>query len=289
MFRFKLKSPINEVFFENSISPWSILKELEETPYLKSYLVKNYDGGNSMVPEEAWKEEGILYQKIQEGVYIFPYESIGFVLDDSINNVDITVLDKAVPNNINPSEFVFRYIVENLQTTRLLIYNQTDKISVLAALYLFSKMKIGFDNDILRSVEKCIRPLINSNTKGIEFVESSLSFGLKGMKFIIQVSTDDKELFYTINCKRKCKKSPLKENQIRNLGYLKKKIMLKSPVFPIIYVLFLILSVFLLYKWIGMSILALLILFLILKGCYSFIRKRLPLILKKTGFLKFQP
>ncbi len=289
-FQFKIGEHLNEMTFENIINPWKILKEVDETPYLKSFIIKNYAGGNTLVPREAWKEEGILYQEIEKNIFLFPYESIGFVLDDSISSLDLTVVDEyEEANDDNTPNFILQYNVENVETCHLKLIGQTGKISRLATLYLFSKIKIGYDNDILRSIEKCIRPLINSETNNIDYVDSTLSIGLKGLTFVIRVNSDKTNTFYKITCKGRCKKNQLKENQIRSLGYLKKKIMHRNPAFPLLYSLLLLSLLILIYVWIGKTTLILFLFLLLLKGFSLFLKKRLPLILKKIGFLKFHP
>jgi len=220
---------------ENVINFWFILKYLVDTPYLKNYIVKNYEGGNTLVSREAWKEEGIMFKEIKPSVFLFPYDSIGFVLDDSIHNARIIIVDN-YSEDINHE--VENELLINVQNTdKLIISLQKEKMPVFVSLYLLSYMKLGFDKTFLNSLAKVLTPIQYDNTIQLEYISSSFSISLKGISFIIKVVNEDKEkVFYKIGYyKKKCRREQIKEEKVRTLGYLKKKILSSNMYYYILY------------------------------------------------------
>lgn len=43
--------------FENVVSIWNILKFIVDYPYLKHFIIENYEGGNTLVPSETWTKK----------------------------------------------------------------------------------------------------------------------------------------------------------------------------------------------------------------------------------------
>ena len=87
---------------------------------------------------------------------------------------------------------------------------------------------------IMKIIESALKTIVNNKVAEIEYVKTTLSFGLKGMGFIIKLSEEDIEngetRFFKLECKNRCKKTQLNEKQIMVLGYLnfKKKIINKN-------------------------------------------------------------
>lgn len=223
--------------FENVVSPWNIMKYLLEVPYLKRFVIDKYDGGNMLVPREAWKEDGVMFKEIKSGIFLFPYESIGFVLDDSIHNLKLYIMDSYTEgsNFRDNAEMVFS--ISDTDTAGL----STDLKSapLFTALYLLSVSRLGFDSDFLKSLETVTESLITAGDMPdtIEYMPTSVMIGVKKISFNIRVTDrHGAESFYKISYSaKKCRKEPLKEKNIRNILYLKKKILKRNKYFPAIF------------------------------------------------------
>ncbi len=267
--------------FENVISFWNMLKYLVETPYLKHYIIENYEGGNTLVSRDAWEEEGVMFKEISPGTYFFPYDSVGFILDDSIHNINLIILDHYSQGFDYKNENDLMVSVKNTDNVIMTVPN--NQVSKLIALYLLSYMKIGFDRNLMISLANLIESLSIDKIKQIEYVKSSFIIKLKGIDFIIKITSDDEMFsFYKINYyNNRCKKEFVKEDKVKSIGYLKKKIIKKNKYFTIGYYL-LIAAVFtaiLIYNkkiffflLIGL-VLFLIITFIIKKNAYRFFSK----------------
>lgn len=223
--------------FENVISPWNIMKYLLDVPYLKRFVIDKYDGGNMLVPREAWKEEGVMFKEIKPGIYLFPYESIGFVLDDSIHNLKLYIMDNYTEgsNYKDHAEMVFSVIDTDTANLTADIKN----VPLFMALYLLSISRLGFDTDFLKSLESVMESSFPgySYPESIEYMPTSVMIGLKKISFNIRMTDrHGAETFHKISYSgKKCRKEPLKEKNIRNILYLKKKILKKNKYYPLIF------------------------------------------------------
>jgi hypothetical protein len=234
----KLKYIGNDIYtaeLENVISFWNILKYLVDAPYLKHYLVENYEGGNTLVSREAWEEDGVMFKEISPNLFFFPYESVGFVLDDSVHNIDLTVIDQYTPGVDYKKENDLVLSVKNTDTA--VIELTVKKLGILAALYLLSFIKTGFDRVFLLSAASTLDSVINERVKQIEYIKSSFKVTFKGINFVIRLINENREtFFYKINYfNKKCRKENLKENKIRSITYLKKKIINKNRYLAALY------------------------------------------------------
>ncbi len=246
----KLKYIGNDLYtaeLENVISFWNILKYLVETPYLKNFLIENYEGGNTLVNREAWEEEGVMFKEISPGTFFFPYESVGFVLDDSVHNINLTVVDHYTPGMNYKKENDLVLSVNN--TDSAVMELPAGKLGILTALYLLSNMKTGFDRAFLMSLASLLDPLINEKVRQIEYIKSSFMVTLKGIYFVIRLINENREsFFYKINYfNKRCKKESIKENKVRSLAYLKKKIIKKSRYYAVLYYFLIVSAVILLW------------------------------------------
>ncbi len=236
----KIKYIGNDLYtaeFENVISYWNVLKYLVETPYLKHYLVENYEGGNTLVNRDAWEEEGVMFKELTPGLFFFPYESVGFILDDSIHNMILTIIDHYSPDMDFKKENDLVIKVRN--TDWASIETPRTKLTTLIALYLLSYMKTGFDRNFIKSLSGLLDSIITDKTKQIEYIKTSFLVSMKGIYFFIKVMTEDRSSqFYKINYfHNRSKKEIIKESKIKSIAYLKKKILKKNKYYPLLFYL----------------------------------------------------
>lgn len=269
--------------FDNVISPWNIMKHLLEVPYLKRFVIDKYDGGNMLVPREAWKEEGVMFKEIKPGIFLFPYESIGFVLDDSIHNLKLYIMDNYTEgsNFRDTAEMVFSI----MDTDTAGLTTEVKNAPLFMALYLLSVSRLGFDSDFLKSLETVTESLLTGGSapESVEYMPTSVMIGVKKISFNIRVTDrHGVESFYKISYSaRKCRKEPLKEKNIRNILYLKKKLLKRNKYFPLIFygsAVILALVLFILSKKVLILILAALVALrviyvIIRKNAYKFVSK----------------
>ncbi len=223
------------VDFDNVISFWNILKYLVDTPYLKHYLIENYDGGNTLVTRDAWEEEGVMFKELSQGLYFFPYESVGFILDDSVHNMVLTIVDHYTSDldYRNENDLVLR--IRN--TDSATVETAQNRLADLIALYLLSYIRTGFDRNFIKSLSGIVDSFITDKTRQIEYIKSSFLVTLKGINFIIKVIMEDRSYqFYKINYfGSRCRKEIIKENKIRSISYLKKKILERNKYYPALF------------------------------------------------------
>jgi len=208
----KLQKYDNNFYFvelENKISPWNLLKFCCDAPYLKQYLIESYEGGNTLIPRETWKEEGILYKELENNILIFPYESIGFVLNDSISNLTLYVLDNFDQNNNYKENF--ELLIKIINTDILQVIIKKNFLYSLCGIYLFSIMNLGFDIILLKNLEKTIKSIRGDDFIELSYIESSLLITIKGINFIIKIQYNENEYdYYQFQCNKSCKKKLLK-------------------------------------------------------------------------------
>jgi hypothetical protein len=209
---------------ENVMSLWSLLKELVDTPYLKSYVIENYEGGNTLVPRSAWEDDGVMYREISEDIFLFPYESIGFILDDTVNNVDIYVIDNYSAGMNYKTDFLVSFTVRNVDRFTMKMRDRS-KISYILAYYLLSYMKMNFDTGFVYTFEMLLRSSVSFRKQVFELLPSTVTLGLSEMQFVLRTTDDNnKTQFVQLVCGKKCKKRIVSEKEIVNLGYIKKKL-----------------------------------------------------------------
>jgi hypothetical protein len=223
--------------FENVVSVWNILKYLSSAVYLKHFVVEKYEGGNTQVPEEAWKEEGILYNRLPDNNYYFPYESIGFVLNDSVASLTVYVLENQKDIDSYRTSFEMRF--EVCDTDSAVLEMSREHLVTFVSLYLMSMLRVGFDSAVLKSVDAVVKTLLGSRVTEIEYIPDTLTFGVNGMQFVTRVGEAGAEKvesrFYRIECRKKCRKTQITEKQVVSFGYLKKKILSKNKYLPFAY------------------------------------------------------
>lgn len=180
-------------------------------------------------------QEGIMFKKISPTKYFFPYDSIGFIIDDSIHNVTLYIVESYDNNNDykNKSELILT--IHNTDHASLLI--NEDRVTLFVVLYLLSVMKVGFDKKLLNTLESVFKNIFNNKINSVEYLDTSLLISLKKMSFITKLNIKENEVvYYKISyTNKKGRKEVLKETDIKNLGFLKKKILKKNKYFPIIY------------------------------------------------------
>jgi hypothetical protein len=226
---------IVELEFSNNVSMWSLLKSAVDTPYLMNYVVDGYEGGNTLVPIETWNDDGIMYREIGKGVYVFPYDSVGFVFDDNIININIYITERFEEKKNYKKEAICVFRIEDTDTIKVQFRDEA-RIYELITIYLLSEMKVGYDNRILGEVSDILKSLVNIKTREIEYIKSTLFFGAQGIGFVIRiVEKDGKDTFYKVSCFKKVKKKQISEKDIKKVGYLKKKLFEKHPILRLVY------------------------------------------------------
>ncbi|MCX7821116.1 MAG: hypothetical protein N2258_05505 [Brevinematales bacterium] len=262
---------------DNVISLWNVLKYMVEMPYLYSFYIENYEGGNTLIPEELWKEEGITYKKLKKGVYLFPYNSINFILEDSIHNVDIYVVSENSKNF--KSEYEMFFSVKN--TEEFFIEINAEKINTFLALYFFSLLKLGYDNSMFEGFKLLWKKNEILKFNEIEYISSSFQIGLKGFHFIVKMGKDNEVEYYKIDYEKgKFKKELLKEDKSLNPGMIKKKFITKNVVFAILYYSLIPILLLLIYFFKKKWLILILIIYIALKIGYSVFKKNIYRIFK---------
>ncbi|OHD61178.1 MAG: hypothetical protein A2014_06680 [Spirochaetes bacterium GWF1_49_6] len=225
---------------ENVMSLWSLLKELVDTPYLKSYVIENYEGGNTLVPRSAWEDDGVLYREVAEDIFLFPYESIGFIFDDTINNVNIYVIDNYSAGMNYKNDFMVSFSIRNVDRFTMKMRDRS-KISYILAYYLLSYMKMNFDTGFVYTIELLLRSSISYKNQTIELLPPTVSLGLSEMQFVLKITDDNEKIqFSQYFCGKKCKRKIVNEREITSLGYIKKKLFSKIVLLKYLYYAFLV-------------------------------------------------
>ncbi|MEJ5283880.1 MAG: hypothetical protein ACP5Q5_02510 [Brevinematia bacterium] len=257
---------------ENVISLWNVLKYMLDMPYLYSFYIENYEGGNTLIPEELWKEEGITYKKLKKGVYLFPYNYINFILEDSIHNVDIYVVSENAKNF--KSEYEMFFSVKS--TEEFFIEFNIEKINTFFALYFFSLLKLGYDNAMFEGFKLLWKKNDIIKCSEIEYISSSFQIGLKGFHFIIKMSKDNESEYYKVEYEKgRFKKEILKEDKSLNPGILKKKLISKNVFFAILYYSLIPVLLILIYVFKKKWLVLILVLYILLKIAYSLFKKNI--------------
>lgn len=222
--------------FENKVSLWTMLKTIVDAPYLKNFIIEDYDGGNTLVPIDVWKEEEIMYREIGDNLFLFPYDSIGFVFDDSIHNIKIYVIDSYSKGMDYRKKAICLFSIKDTDDLSLVLRDHKS-IATVAALYLLSTMKVGFDNEILEQISNVLATIITDKMVEVEYMSGTLSFGIKGMTFVARFNNGETNSYFRIICHKGGKKKQIKEREARKLGYYKKKFINKSKFNKIMYYL----------------------------------------------------
>ncbi len=267
-----------EVKFDNVISLWNLLKYLVDMPYLYSFYIENYEGGNTLIPVELWKEEGITYKELKKGVYLFPYDSINFVFEDSIHNIDVYIVSDKVRNI--KKEFELFISIKN--TEEIFVTVKIEKFETLFALYIFNFLKLGYDNRMFEGFKSLWKKSELLNIKDIEYVSSSFQIGLKGFHFILKLTTDKGEDYFKIDYEKgKFKKELLKESKTLNPGMLKKKLFSKHIFFSILYYSLIPVLLVLIYRYKKKWLILILIFYIAIKIAFALLRKNIYKIFKQ--------
>ncbi len=220
-----------ELSFENKVSLWSILKTVSKTPYLKSFIVDKYDGGNTMIDKEYWNQEEIMYSELSNGKYLFPYDSIGFILDDSISDIELSVIDTLDKTDPARSHVEYQIIIKDTDQLSILLPNR-DHVYDLASLYLFSMFDSGYDHVMMFTLSQGLKGLIKDKVSTIDIVEGSFKVRLDSMHFVLKLNeTAEKDSYYYIKLGKHFSKKAIQEKNINNLSYLKKKLLNKISLF----------------------------------------------------------
>ncbi len=220
-----------ELHFENVISLWNILKNISRTPYLKHFIVENYDGGNTQIDREYWNQEEIMFRELKKGQFLFPYESIGFVLDDSISDIDISVIDGLKDND--PGSSPAEYKISIRDTDNCVIYlKDREHVPIIAALYLFSFFDSGFDHTMLFVLKEGMRGILKDRDFRFEIVDGTFQVTMEALHFVLKIQDpQDRENYLHIQLGKRFSKKSINESQIKNLAYLKKKWLAANPLY----------------------------------------------------------
>ncbi|URA09677.1 hypothetical protein [Thermospira aquatica] len=205
---------------------WDVLKYTLHHPYLKHYFITDYEGGNTLVPREAWRyEENLVYKELAPGVFYFPYESLGFVLNDSLSSLSLYAFEESftgIPDTHNAD-----LAIEIRHTDEIRLVFHRSFLPLFLGFYTLSVLKIGFEDvtvthlgDVLTSLVEKERPL------AWEPVTGSVTISPKGLQFLVETEEKGSEVYYRFTYKSKCKKERLKPNEVKSLVLtFKKKIL----------------------------------------------------------------
>lgn len=220
-----------ELQFDNVISLWNILKNLSRMPYLQSFIIEDYDGGNTQIDREYWNQEQIMFKELAPGKFFFPYESIGFILDDSISDVTISVLGEIHPTNPSQSKPEYTISIRDTDTCTVRLPDR-DAVPVLAALYLFSKTDSGFDQTMLFNLKEGMRGILKDKEMRFEIVDGTFKVTMEALNFVLRlIDSQGKESLLHIQSGKRFHKKAINESQIKNLAYLKKKWLANLPLY----------------------------------------------------------
>lgn len=260
--------------YDHVVSIWNLLKYLVETPYLQYYHIKKYDGGNTLVPREVWTTEGVMFRELADGTMVFPYDSIAFILDDSIHNLHMVVSSQF---DRTPDSSLFTLEIRETDIAVLTI--REELVPVAVALYILSRAKLVFDKKMLDQLTQLFKNTPLNRPLSFEYIDGSHTFDLKGSSFIIGINDSQNTAYYLLLAsKAGFSKTQLKEEEIKNLGFYRKKIMDRLSKRNKILILVLYVVIFLLlllllaaYKF-KLAILGL-VLFIVIRSAYALIKK----------------
>jgi len=208
------------------LSLWDILKYTLHHPYLKHYLIKDYEGGNTLVPRETWKyEENLVYKEISPGVYYFPYESLGFVLNDSLSSLSLYAFEEnftGIPD-ISSADLVVE--IRNTDDIRLIF--SLSFLPFFLGYYTLSVLKIGFEDVTITHLAGVFESIISKEKPSLwEPIVGSVSITPQGLSFLVETSERGEEVYYRFTYKTKCKKERLKPHEVKSIALtFKKKIL----------------------------------------------------------------
>ncbi|MFN3660000.1 MAG: hypothetical protein ACK4TN_02045, partial [Brevinematales bacterium] len=208
------------------LSLWDILKYTLHHPYLKHYLIKDYEGGNTLVPRETWRyEENLIYKEIAPGIYYFPYESLGFVLNDSPSSLSLYAFEEnfhGMPD-ISSADLV----VEIRNTDDILLTFSLSFLPFFLGYYTLSVLKIGFEDVTITHLAGVFESIIAKEKPSLwEPIVGSVNITPQGLSFLVETSEHGEEVYYRFTYKTKCKKERLKPHEVKSIALaFKKKIL----------------------------------------------------------------
>ncbi|MFN4217404.1 MAG: hypothetical protein ACK4HQ_08410 [Brevinematales bacterium] len=208
------------------LSLWDILKYTLQHPYLKHYLIKDYEGGNTLVPRETWRyEENLIYKEISPGIYYFPYESLGFVLNDSPSSLSLYAFEEnfhGIPD-ISSADLV----LEIRHTDDILLIFSLSFLPFFLGYYTLSVLKIGFEDVTITHLAGVFESIITKEKPSLwEPIVGSVNITPQGLSFLVETSEKGEEIYYRFTYKTKCKKERLKPHEVKSIALaFKKKIL----------------------------------------------------------------
>jgi len=208
------------------LSLWDILKYTLHHPYLKHYLVTNYEGGNTLVPHEAWKyEENLVYKEISPRVYYFPYESLGFVLNDSLASLTLAAFEESFTGMPDITQADLLIEIRHTDDIRLVFHQSF--LPLFLGYYTLSVLKIGFEDVTISHIAGVFESIIlREKPSSWEPIMGSVSITPQGLTFLVETSEQGEEVYYRFTYKTKCKKERLKPHEVKNIALtFKKKIL----------------------------------------------------------------
>ncbi|MCX7881724.1 MAG: hypothetical protein N2314_00675 [Brevinematales bacterium] len=211
------------------LSLWDILKYTVHHPYLKHYLIKDYEGGNTLVPKETWRyEENLVYKELSYGVYYFPYESLGFVLNDSPSSLSLYAFEEnfnGIPNLQNAD-----LIIEIRNTDDIRLVFHAGFLPFFLGYYTLSVLKIGFEDVTITHLASVFEGIVTKEKPTVwEPLVGSVSITPQGLSFLVETNEHGEEVYYRFTYKTRCKKERLKPHEVKSIALaFKKKILVNK-------------------------------------------------------------
>jgi|GEM_PF-1471733 hypothetical protein len=209
------------------LSLWDILKYTLQHPYLKHYLIKDYEGGNTVVPRETWKyEENLVYKEIAPNVFYFPYESLGFVLNDSLVSLSLYAFEESFNDIPDFTKADLTIEIRDTDYVRLVFHESF--LPLFLGFYTLSVLKIGFEDVTVTHLAEVIQSLVAKEKLSLwEPVKGSVGINAQGLQFLVETREDGEEVYYRFSYKTRCRKERLKPQEVKNIVLtFKKKILL---------------------------------------------------------------
>ncbi len=205
---------------------WDVLKYTVQHPYLKHYLIQDYEGGNTIVPREAWRyEENLVYKELATGVFYFPYESLGFVLNDSLSSLSLYAFEESFTGIPDASQADLVIEIRHTDEMRLVFHRSF--LPLFLGFYTLSVLKIGFEDVTVTHLADVLASVVEKEKLSAwEPVTGSVTISHQGLQFLIETEENGAEVYYRFTYKTKCKKERLKPNEVKSLALtFKKKIL----------------------------------------------------------------
>lgn len=215
---------------ENIINLWNIIKYISVMPYLKKFIIKNYEGGNTMVPISVWESHEVYYKQLDNNTILLPYEHIDFLFSDNIHNVDIYIIDTDKPNDINEAEMY----VSIKNTDNLMVRINKDKITTFISLYFMSFFNISVNNIIIDRISNLIKNRIYEEYHPLK---NSLFIIPSFFSFIVISKIDNKEDLFKIEIGDKDKLLYINKNSLYGKLCIFKKKLFKNKLLTFLFCL----------------------------------------------------